>query len=111
VACIGNAAQTLHPIAGQGYNLAFRDAWQLAEHLVNCFAFEQDPGEYKALSTYKKLRRKDRQQTVWFTDGLVRLFSNSNPLLQGGRNIGLLAMQNNASLKQQFARMAMGQKL
>lgn len=108
VVCIGNAAQTLHPIAGQGFNLAFRDAWQLAEHIQVRLSKQDDHGAYQALSAFKQLRNIDRQQTIWFTDGLVRLFSNKNPLLQGVRNLGLFAMQNNSSLKQQFARMAMG---
>lgn len=110
VVCIGNAAQTLHPIAGQGFNLAFRDAWQLANSIKQWVDSERDFADFQCLSAYKKLRQHDRQQTIWFTDGLVWLFSNSNPILQGARNIGLLTMQNNQILKQRFARMAMGHK-
>lgn len=121
VVCIGNAAQTLHPIAGQGFNLAFRDAWQLAQCIkkwtdervfgeVDGLGEVADFGDFQRLSEYKKLRLHDREQTIWFTDGLVRLFSNNNPILQSARNIGLLTMQNNQGLKQQLARMAMGHK-
>lgn len=109
VVCIGNASQTLHPIAGQGFNLAFRDAWQLAESIAHSFVQQNDLGDFKTLSTYKTLRQKDRSQTILFTDGLVRLFSNTNPLLQGARNLGLFALQHSPGLKQKFARMAMGQ--
>lgn len=109
VACIGNASQTLHPIAGQGFNLAFRDAWQLAQSVAQQCGNNADVGEFRALSAWKKRRQQDRDSTIFFTDGLVRLFSNENPLLQGARNAGLMAMQCTPALKQQFARMAMGQ--
>lgn len=105
--CIGNAAQTLHPIAGQGFNLAFRDAWQLAQSIASR---TDDIGSFRNLAAYKRGRQLDRKNTIFFTDTLVHLFSNKNPALQGARNLGLMAMQFIPAMKQEFARMAMGQK-
>ena len=110
VVCIGNAAQTLHPIAGQGFNLAFRDAWQLASSLAGWQSQGLDVGDFKVLHRFKELRSQDRQQTIDFTDSLVRLFSNDNSLVQSLRNAGLMAMQHASSVKTAFARLAMGQK-
>jgi 2-octaprenyl-6-methoxyphenol hydroxylase len=73
---LGNAAQTLHPVAGQGYNLALRDVWALAQVLLRA---DGDPGAADTLARYARERRLDRQGTIRFTDGLVRLFSNAIP--------------------------------
>ena len=110
VVCIGNAAQTLHPIAGQGFNLALRDAWQLAKCIVNTVQQKQDIGAYQSLHQFKAERKQDQQQTILVTDSLVHLFSNNNPILTAGRNIGLLLMNNQQKLKDTFARVAMGQR-
>ncbi len=85
---IGNAAQTLHPVAGQGFNLALRDIHQLA-HVV---ADATDPGAAEVLADYARGRRLDRSGAMAFTDMLVRLFSNDNPLLRHARGAGLLAL-------------------
>lgn len=74
-ALIGNAAQTLHPVAGQGFNLGLRDAWEFA--LVARDA--RDPGDEAVLNTYLSQRRFDRTATILFTDSLIRLFSNDIP--------------------------------
>jgi 2-octaprenyl-6-methoxyphenol hydroxylase len=71
---LGNAAQTLHPVAGQGYNLALRDVWACAQVLLRAGG---DPGAADTLAAYARERRLDRQGTIRFTDGLVRLFSNA----------------------------------
>ncbi|BDX05842.1 2-octaprenyl-6-methoxyphenyl hydroxylase [Planctobacterium marinum] len=110
VVCIGNAAQTLHPIAGQGFNLALRDAWQLAKCIANTVQQKQDIGAYQSLCQFKAERKQDQQQTILLTDSLVHLFSNNNALLRAGRNIGLLLMNNKQKLKDGFARIAMGQR-
>lgn len=88
VVWLGNAAQTLHPVAGQGFNLALRDAWELADTLRDA----PDPGSPSLLRTYASRRRIDRLGAIGFTDGLVRLFSSDNPLLTHLRGAGLLAM-------------------
>ena len=85
---IGNAAQTLHPVAGQGYNLALRDIRELARSL----AAARDPGAAALLAAYARRRQLDRRGTIGFTDSLVRVFSNDDPLLHHLRGAGLLAL-------------------
>ena len=85
---IGNAAQTLHPVAGQGFNLALRDIFELARTLTDA----ADPGAPAVLARYDQVRRLDRRGAIGFTDTLVRLFSNDNPLLRHARGAGLLAL-------------------
>lgn len=85
---IGNAAQTLHPVAGQGFNLALRDIAELADTLTEA----ADPGDPRLLRRYAAGRRVDRWATVGFTDGLVRVFSNAMPPLLHLRGAGLLAL-------------------
>ena len=86
---IGNAAQSLHPVAAQGFNLGLRDAATLAELLHE----GTDPGADALLTEYESQRRSDRARTADFTDGLVRLFSNSLPGLRGLRHLGLLFLE------------------
>jgi 2-octaprenyl-6-methoxyphenol hydroxylase len=83
---IGNTAQTLHPVSGQGFNLGIRDAWQLAEILLKNGI---DP---KQLATYATSRRLDRQGSAFFTDQIVRTFSNDFGPLKLARGLGLLAL-------------------
>ena len=85
---VGNAAQTLHPVAGQGFNLGLRDAWELARLARDA----RDPGSDSFCAHYRRTRALDRRAGIQFTDGLVGLFSNSNPLLKLGRGAGLLAL-------------------
>ena len=85
---LGNAAQTLHPVAGQGFNLALRDVWALADTLTGV----ADPGEPTLLARYAQRRLLDRRSTIGFTDSLVRVFSNDDPLLTHARGAGLLAL-------------------
>ena len=85
---VGNAAQTLHPVAGQGFNLGLRDAWELA-----LLAREApDPGSDSFIASFRRARALDRRAGIRFTDSLVGLFSNSDPLLRLGRGAGLLAL-------------------
>lgn len=100
----GNAAQTLHPIAGQGFNLGLRDAVSL----VSCLKSAKDPGTFSVLSRYQQLRSNDKQRTISLTDGLVRLFSNDSLGLIALRNVGLMTMDNCTYLKQHFVRQATG---
>ncbi|MES0872470.1 2-octaprenyl-6-methoxyphenyl hydroxylase [Sinimarinibacterium thermocellulolyticum] len=87
---VGNAAQSLHPVAAQGFNLGLRDAATLAELLLAIGA--GDPGEPALLQRYAQLRETDRSRMAGFTDGIVRLFSNRIPGLRGLRHLGLLAV-------------------
>lgn len=89
----GNAAQTLHPIAGQGFNLALRDVMSLAENLSQAWHQQQDPGSYPVLAAYQQQRSADRGMTIGMTDSLVHLFANDWSPLVVGRNLGLLAME------------------
>ena len=90
---VGNAAQTLHPIAGQGFNLALRDVMSLAENLSQAWQEQQDPGSYPVLAAYQQQRATDKAMTIGMTDSLVHLFSNAWTPLVVGRNLGLMAME------------------
>jgi 2-octaprenyl-6-methoxyphenol hydroxylase len=87
---VGNAAQTLHPVAGQGFNLGLRDAFELTRLIVARGA--PDPGEHGLLDTFFAQRRFDRTATILFTDSLIRLFSKDIPLLTPMRGLGIAAL-------------------
>jgi 2-octaprenyl-6-methoxyphenol hydroxylase len=90
---IGNIAQTLHPVSGQGFNLGLRDAWQLAEILLkNGVDRSNDASLAESLAAYAKSRRLDRQGGAFFTDTIVRAFSNDFGPLKLARGLGLLAL-------------------
>lgn len=93
---IGNAAQSLHPVAAQGFNLGLRDVATLAELLRREGG---DPGALPLLQQYADLREGDRTRVAGFTDHLVRLFSNRVPGLRGLRHLGLLALDLAPPLK------------
>jgi 2-octaprenyl-6-methoxyphenol hydroxylase len=84
---IGNAAQTLHPVAGQGFNLGLRDAWELAEHIIARQAATL--GSRVWLDGYLTRRKADRRGGIGFTHALVELFSNDLPPLRLARGTGL----------------------
>jgi len=88
VVYLGNAAQTLHPVAGQGFNLALRDVSALAQRLLHS---DGDPGTPALLADYVRSRQLDRQATIHFTDGLVRVFSNDFAPLRHLRGAALFA--------------------
>jgi 2-octaprenyl-6-methoxyphenol hydroxylase len=87
---LGNAAQTLHPVAGQGFNMGVRDAWELAQVILD--ATPETIGSAAMLAAYCNSRRIDRESGIRFTDTLVRLFSNDLPLLGAGRAAALSAL-------------------
>jgi 2-octaprenyl-6-methoxyphenol hydroxylase len=93
VVLVGNAAQTLHPIAGQGFNLGLRDVMSLAESLSLAWREQKECGAYSVLSQYQKRRQADKEATIGVTDGLVHLFANRWAPLVAGRNLGLMAME------------------
>ena len=92
-AAVGNAAQTLHPIAGQGFNLGIRDVLSLVESLSISVssATDNDLGQYSGLDHYRQRREQDRNMTMKMTSSLVHLFSNDWWPTVVGRNLGLMA--------------------
>nr|KAJ9613624.1 hypothetical protein H2204_014821 [Knufia peltigerae] len=98
---LGNAAQTIHPLGAQGFNLGLRDALTLAELLE----VEGDAGSDALLRSYVARREEDRRQTVAFSGGLARLTSNPAPLLRPLRSLGLVAAQR-ASVQSRMNRRA-----
>lgn len=107
-AVVGNAAQTLHPIAGQGFNLGLRDVITLAEEIAHGYHQEQDIGAMPMLQGYLARREPDRDATVAMTAGLVHGFSNTTAPLILGRNLGLAAMSVCSELKAPLLKRAMG---
>jgi 2-octaprenyl-6-methoxyphenol hydroxylase len=88
---LGNAAQALHPIAGQGFNLGLRDAWELGETLLLNAAL--DPGSDECLSSYRALRRSDRLRGIALTHSLVKIFSNDFGPLRATRGAALSLLE------------------
>jgi 2-octaprenyl-6-methoxyphenol hydroxylase len=108
-AIVGNAAQGLHPIAGQGFNLGLRDAASLAEVLAEAItAGTTDPGAIATLDAYAAWRDEDRRRIVGFTDGLVRLFGTPLGLVRNLRGLGLLAFDALPPAKNAMARLSVG---
>jgi len=105
VVIIGNAAQGLHPIAGQGFNLGLRDVATLAELLAE---HREDPGSAVMLERYREWRASDRRMVVAFTDGLVRLFGNPLAGVRMARDLGLLAFDLLPPAKAALSRLSMG---
>jgi 2-octaprenyl-6-methoxyphenol hydroxylase len=108
LALIGNAAHTLHPIAGQGFNLGLRDVATLAQTIVDAQRAENDIGSLSVLEDYAHWRHRDHQQVIGFTNTLVQTFSNRLPPLALARNIGLIATDIIPPLKHKLARHSMG---
>ena len=108
VALVGNAAHTLHPIAGQGFNLGLRDVAVLAEVLVDAMRDNADIGDEAVLQRYAQWRQGDHRRVIAFTDGLTRLFGNPLPPVRLGRNLGMLDMDLFPPAKTFFAHMTMG---
>ncbi|MNO94978.1 2-octaprenyl-6-methoxyphenol hydroxylase [compost metagenome] len=102
---LGNAAHSLHPIAGQGFNLSLRDVQALAQALL---AGPQHPGDLATLQSYHQRQRLDQAMTIGFSDQVTRLFGSNQPLLAAGRNIGLLGLDLLPPARRWFARQAMG---
>lgn len=108
VALLGNASHTIHPIAGQGFNLGLRDVEALRSTLVAALDSDQDIGSFATLRQFQQLRQQDLRRVVGMTDGLVRVFSQHNKPLALARTMGLLAMQLFDGLKQPLVFQAMG---
>lgn len=103
---LGNAAQTLHPVAGQGFNLGLRDVMTLSQTLAGQQG-SNDPGSRQLVQEYLRRRQCDRRALIRITDGLVRLFSNDQALLRRGRGLGLFALDLLPGLRHGLARQLM----
>lgn len=110
VILMGNAAHTIHPVAGQGFNLCLRDADVLVRYLVNQLTASDDIGNPDNLLAYEQARLSDQQRVIKFCDTVVRGFSNQNPLLKLIRNTGLIAFDVIPGVKPLVANYAMGLK-
>ncbi len=108
LALLGDAAHAIHPIAGQGLNLGFRDVAALAETVVDAHRLGLEIGAVDVLERYQTWRRFDTWQMGVTTDVLNRLFSNRNPVLRAVRGIGLGLVDRMPRLKSRFIGEAAG---
>jgi 2-octaprenyl-6-methoxyphenol hydroxylase len=108
LALIGNAIHTLHPIAGQGFNLGARDVAALAEVIVDALRAGEDLGSARVLARYADWRRRDHANVTVFTDGLARLFTLPVPGLGLARSAGMLGLDLLPSAKRLLTRLTMG---
>jgi len=105
---VGNAAQTLHPIGAQGFNLGLRDALTLAELLIDAAAAGADPGASELLAEYAARRQEDREGTLAMSDGLARWTANESPPLKLLRSLSMLALDRIPALQAALVRRGMG---
>ncbi len=110
VVLMGNAAHTIHPVAGQGFNLCLRDADVLVRFITQHLTQSDDIGQPENLLAYEQSRLKDQQRVIKFCDSVVRGFSNQNPVLKLLRNTGLVAFDVIPGIKPLVANYAMGLK-
>jgi 2-octaprenyl-6-methoxyphenol hydroxylase len=108
IAIIGNAAHTLHPIAGQGFNLGLRDVSALVDVILAAQKDHDDVGHSSALGRFSQWRKTEQKSMALATDGLARLFSNPLKFIRLGRNAGLLLVDLFPPLRRGIARGAMG---
>ena len=105
---LGNAAHSLHPVAGQGFNLALRDTAVLAEYLLQCWQQRGDPGDLTMLQAYARQQQQDQRNTILASDWLPRVFAHPGTLVAFARDAGLLALSAAPVARRLLARHAMG---
>jgi len=108
VAIIGNAAHSVHPVAGQGFNLALRDVALLSELVVDAYKSIGDVGDQAMLQQYASLREQDVKQVYRFTDTLIRTFSNAITPIAHLRSFSLFLVDILPDIKHQLANQSMG---
>ena len=108
LALVGDAAHGIHPIAGQGLNLGFRDVMALSELVIAAVAAGKDPGAPGLLARYQRARRPDNLLMLGATDVLDRLFSTDNRVVRTVRDLGIAGVHRMPGLKRAFMRAAMG---
>lgn len=105
---LGNAAHTLHPVAGQGFNLAFRDCLELAAVIQEAMSVGKNPGSIDVLDQYQQRIGRDQLTTIGFSDRLTRLFSRPGPVSRLVRKTAILGTDLFPGVKTQLTRQAMG---
>ena len=105
---LGNAAHSLHPVAGQGFNLAIRDTAVLAQHLNRAWADKTPLGDLNMLQAYERQQQRDQFNTIGASDVLPKVFGSSSPVIGILRDAGLLAMAAAPMARRLFTRHAMG---
>jgi len=108
VVIMGNAAHALHPVAGQGYNLALRDVAELGRVLAQGIAAGSAPGDLAMLQRYQRRQQQDQDRTIQFSDRIPALFMHADPLLGLGRDLALAGLDIMPGLKREFVRYAAG---
>ncbi|MCG6656721.1 2-octaprenyl-6-methoxyphenyl hydroxylase [Halomonas campisalis] len=108
LAVLGNAAHALHPVAGQGFNLALRGVTDLVAALEQALEGGESLGSLTTLGDFEARRFADRHSVIRFSDGLVRLFGIDHPLLSHARAAGLVGLNLAGPLRRSLARRAMG---
>ncbi|QBF83770.1 FAD-dependent oxidoreductase [Shewanella maritima] len=111
LALVGDAAHTIHPLAGQGVNLGFLDAASLVQIVVELHEQGKDIGDYANLRRYERWRKAEAMEMIAAMEGFKRLFAGSNPLKKAVRDLGLSLVDNIAGLKTVFIKQAMGNKI
>ncbi|UJF22778.1 FAD-dependent oxidoreductase [Shewanella sp. OMA3-2] len=107
----GDAAHTIHPLAGQGVNLGFLDAASIIQTVAELHEQGKDIGDYRHLRALERWRKADAMEMIATMEGFKRLFAGRNPLKKAIRDIGLSLVDNVAGLKTVFIRQAMGNKM
>jgi 2-octaprenyl-6-methoxyphenol hydroxylase len=108
VVVMGNAAHSLHPVAGQGFNLALRDVAELAAALARGVAAGLPPGDLGLLQSYLRRQQPDQHRTIQFSDRLPGLFMHGDPVLGLARDLALSGLDILPTLKREFVRHATG---
>lgn len=105
---MGNAAHALHPVAGQGYNLALRDVAELARVLAEAVEQGHSPGDLRVLKRYEHQQREDQQRTITFSDRLPSLFMPGDPVVGLLRDLALSGLDVLPAFKRNFVNYAAG---
>jgi 2-octaprenyl-6-methoxyphenol hydroxylase len=105
---LGNVAHTLHPVAGQGFNLALRDAMALAANIRTSWRDGVNPGSYGRLQQWWEAVQQDQARTITFSDVMTRVFSSHSTALSVLRKFGLVGLELLPALKQEFTQQALG---
>jgi 2-polyprenyl-6-methoxyphenol 4-hydroxylase len=108
LAVVGNAAHFLHPVAGQGFNLALRDVAKLAQVLISAVRAGESPGHLSVLERYVEYQQRDQAVTIGFSHSLPNIFGKKGAAEKIARNAGLIALDLIPSARQEFARFGAG---